>query len=92
MAKKHPTFGVGDIVMPNLRGREEADLAPMFHVVTEVLRGPGMRVRPALTWETFKVMRKHFELFMTAADYRRSVEKAEAMKVANLLMAPEVGS
>lgn len=78
--------------MPTVRGRTEEGFGLGFYGVTEVLRGPGVRVCSSRTGETFKAMRKHFELFMSAADHRRAVEKAEAMKVVNLLMAPEVGS
>lgn len=84
MGKKHPTFAVGDILTPNLRGREEVELKPGFYIVTEILRGPGMMVRYSTGWKSAKAMRKHFEMFMSGEEYA-------AMKVAAALMAPEGG-
>ena len=76
MAKKHPTFNVGDVVITNVRGREDTDLRTGLYLVVEVLRGPGMRVRNTRSRAARKVMRKHFTLFA-------SIEE----RVAEMLMA-----
>lgn len=63
MGSKHPTFQAGDAVIPSVRARAEKRYEPGIYVVVEILRGPGMMIRPAARRRPFKAMRKHFELF-----------------------------